>query len=227
MLKKNNFDYPLYYRAKEELHDDWWEKHLKPQGVIYPTKNTCMETGLVYLFIHLGECVDKNKLADYVRLKHSDVSYDQQSRHLRAKGWDVRGGGGRSDFNTKNHLPSGERMPKSTYGLFSVTEPHPNFDPKILEVRTGELSKQEWDFLLSRFNNKCACCGKNCDNYDKAHMDPRKPVSIDNIIPLCLHCNNRAFNNVVFNQYGQIIEILNGRVFSDGIIVNGRFVEIN
>ncbi|MDR2545750.1 MAG: hypothetical protein LBD03_09530 [Methanobrevibacter sp.] len=38
-------------------------------------------------------------------------------------------------------------------------------------------------------------------------MDPKKPLTMDNIIPQCSECNRQDRNNFVYNKKGRVIKI--------------------
>lgn len=198
-------------KHEKELRE-FYEKNLKAQGVILPTGKQLV--GLVCLYNSLGSPVNKDTVAKYVQAQFplESVSGDQQLRHLRVKGWYVLGSG--RGPATKNTLPTGQRMPESTYALISVVDPHPDFVREQRLTRQGRLGAYTWDEVKLYYKNRCAHCGKETDHLDKGHMDPTLPVCLSNIIPLCVECNNWAQSDIVFSADGRIQYVLNFERFT-------------
>jgi len=71
--------------------------------------------------------------------------------------------------------------------------------------------------MLSRYDNKCVNCGSEEGKpmrwnkhkitvLQKGHMDPRRSLTSDNIIPQCAMCNQQYKNKAVFNDRGFVVE---------------------
>ena len=64
---------------------------------------------------------------------------------------------------------------------------------------SGKVTKEEWEELKLKFNNKCADCKREI----KLEMDHINPLSkggvhhISNIQPLCRECNARKSNKII------------------------------
>lgn len=65
----------------------------------------------------------------------------------------------------------------------------------------GSHTLQEWERLKTKYDNKCAICGK----YTKLTKDHIIPLSkggnnyISNIQPLCRNCNSKKNNKILYN----------------------------
>lgn len=78
-------------------------------------------------------------------------------------------------------------------------------------TREGRAGAKDWHELCVLYKGKCAHCGALTKNPDKGHMDPAKPGTIDNLLPLCVACNNWAANDIVFGPDGRILAFLSER----------------
>ena len=181
-----------------------WELHLKQFGVksiskLVNNKGTVVINGLVLCILknNEGNFVSKKKLtadiSKYTNQIHNDI---QQARHLGLQyGWNI----------TQIKL-NGE----SGYILVNTTQPHPYFqNSRRLDTIT------DWSGLKQRYNHQCAVCGSIEGHFnlkmshkilklEKGHMDPRKPMSDDNIIPMCDCCNQYYKNYAVFDKLGRV-----------------------
>ena len=55
------------------------------------------------------------------------------------------------------------------------------------------MSLGDWEDILDAFANRgCAVCGRHFPHYDKGHLNPELPMTLDNIVPMCVDCNNWA-----------------------------------
>lgn len=60
------------------------------------------------------------------------------------------------------------------------------------EKVSGRITKTEWEYLLDFYGHKCLCCGRNDVKLTMDHVIPLSmggPNLIENIQPLCSHCN--------------------------------------
>lgn len=184
-----------------------WEAHLNSWEVVWPTSPVKLAQ-LVGLSFFVGEPVDKDSLGRFVS-ETAGGSLDTQARHLRGDGWYVVGGGrGPSHTNT---LLSGQRMPRSAYALISLTSPNPSFVQSNRLKRQGRVGVRSWQELCAFYEGKCAHCGTQVKNPDKGHIDPEKGMEIENLIPLCVSCNNWAGDDVVFDHAGRVSAVLSER----------------
>lgn len=156
---------------------------------------------LVYLRMHMRTLVSKDDISEFVRSFVMDAALDQQPRHLWGSkgGWDVKGSG------RKKHKFGGKPVPNGFYVLVSTTNPSPEFILKRMK-RLGIVKAEDWDSLLDAYDHRCATCGeKSKGSLDKGHMDPRKPLEMGNIIPMCQDCNNWALDKFVFDIRGRVV----------------------
>lgn len=195
------------FRQQELWLIQKWQQSLNGQGVEWPN-SAVQRAQLVGLSFFLGLPVDKDSLGKFVQAV-AGGGLDSQARHLRPKGWSVVGGG-RGDPET-NHLPDGTRMPRNAYALLSVTSPSTVFSRSQRLKRGGRVAAVDWRDICVLYEGKCAHCGRETPNPDKGHMDPNKGLSIQNLIPLCVSCNNWAMDDVIFEESGRIKTILSER----------------
>jgi hypothetical protein len=165
-----------------------WEVYLKPFGV----------KRVIQLTTKSGEPIINSLVLCILKKNEGKFNDIQQARHLGLQyGW-----------NIKQTKVGGE----SGYILINTTEPHPYFQ----NVRRVD-SITDWDGLKKRYNHQCAVCGSVEGQYnlkfthklvklEKGHMDPRKSMTDDNIIPMCDCCNQFYKNYAVFDKMGRIID---------------------
>lgn len=179
------------------LYDEWKE-HLESKGVLFnfsldSLSYRCLEV----LYDRLGEWITKSELVELIGYTGNDL---QTPRHLwNSSGWFVesnkRGGG------------------NLAYRLVTVKEPSPNWIPV---KRTQGLNVSDWSDLKAEYDNSCASCGTKENEphryfkrkvvLEKGHMDPRKDMSMGNIIPQCNFCNKHYGNKYVFDRMGRVVE---------------------
>jgi len=103
---------------------------------------------------------------------------------------------------------------KSCYCLVNLNKTYPNF---YREKRVEKVNLISWIGIKRSYENKCVNCGSIEDepmrwNLNKktklqfGHMDPRKPLTMDNIIPQCAICNQQYKNKAIFNERGFVID---------------------
>ena len=73
--------------------------------------------------------------------------------------------------------------------------------------------------LKLAYRSKCATCGIEEGTQDtrnqeivrlqQGHMDPRKPLTLDNTIPQCQYCNQTYLDYFRFNEYGRVVAVNN------------------
>lgn len=183
-----------------------WESYLKPFGVKRIIQLTSKNgepilNSLVLCILkkNEGKFLSKKELTTTVSSYTNKIYNDiQQARHLGLQyGW-----------NIKQTKVDGE----NGYVLINTTEPHPHFkNTRRVDTIT------DWEGLKQRYDNQCAVCGSIDGKYnlkfthklvklEKGHMDPRKPMSDDNIIPMCDCCNQFYKNFAVFDKLGRIVD---------------------
>ncbi|MFC3096834.1 hypothetical protein [Altererythrobacter palmitatis] len=184
-----------------------WDKNLSSLGVKWPSSKV-KQAQLVGLSFFIGEPVNKDSLGWYVGQVAGGAA-DTQARHLRSDGWAILlSGRGEPHSNT---LASGERMPRGSYALASLAQPDATFLRNERLTREGRAGAKDWHELCVLYKGKCAHCGATTKNPDKGHMDPNKPATVDNLIPLCVPCNNWAANDVIFGPDGRIVAVRSER----------------
>lgn len=191
--------------ALDTLKKDW-ELYLKPFGVKSITRLTnksgepiLNSVVLCILKKNEGKFVSKKEITSLVSSYTGKIYNDiQQARHLGLQyGWNIK--------QTKVNGENG-------YVLINTTEPHPYFQNTR---RVNTIT--DWEGLKQMYNNQCAVCGSTEGQYnlkfihkivklEKGHMDPRKSMSDDNIIPMCDCCNQFYKNFAVFDKMGRVVE---------------------
>lgn len=191
-----------------------WKSNLSRWGVPAlpewnPKKPNAKLLQLIYLRHHMGKAVDKSDLSLFVRSVMPAASTDQQARHWKRAGWNVQGQKG-SDGN-------GQPLKPSEYCLASL-QPSPEF----MAQRTrdlGRIAACDWDSLVIAYNKRCGCCGASGVKLEQGHMDPRKPLTLSNTIPLCDSCNRHQLDRFVLDEAGRIRTVLpvprNAALFAD------------
>ena len=190
-IKKFIAEYPEIH---ENMVKDFEGSKAQEKGIKLPRVGTKKSITLTYLWQHRGEKVEKTTL-DNLFVPGID---NQNARHSgRQNGFNILQWG--DTFN-------GEKLKSGIYVFTSFNETHyawtlnrRRMDPNI-----------NWDELKLLYGNKCAHCGSvEGKNYDfdkdrivvleRGHKNPNLPLSIGNIIPLCLYCNRHYQNGVIFN----------------------------
>jgi hypothetical protein len=191
-----------------------WKGNLSRWGVPAlpewnPEKPNARLLQLIYLRHHMGEAVDKSALSLFVRSVMPTASTDQQARHWKRDGWNVQGRGGND--------AKGQPLKSSEYCLASL-QPSPEF----MAQRTRDLGRVaacDWESLVAVYSNRCGCCGAGGVKLEQGHMDPRKPLTLQNTIPLCEECNRWQLDRFVLNEKGKVATVLpaarNAALFAD------------
>jgi len=161
---------------------------------------------LVFLRQHLGCLVHRDELTGFVRSFVEEASGDQQPRHLKYSGWDVRLAG-----KARDYWLDGKYVPNGYNGLAQVQTPSPTFLKDILK-RAGKLQANDWDSLCAAYDHRCATCGEKVELLERGHKDPSLPDSHENVLPMCGACNNWASNDLVFNDKGRVVALATPRL---------------
>lgn len=170
------------------------------------------ELQLIFLYKYLNCLVHKDLVSEFVRKFKSDAAFDQQVRHLGSQYlWYVLNKGAKIP-NTDQKVPSGYNY------LFSIEVVNPIAVALALK-RTGRLGAKNFTELKLAYSNKCATCGieegkKDTRNemivvLQQGHMNPRKPLTLDNTIPQCQYCNQTYKDYFIFNEYGRVVAVNN------------------
>jgi hypothetical protein len=197
----------------EDIYDkvkDLYNINLKAKGVKLPGKRAVLGQALCCLFESMGKSVSIDQIREYVlknniRLRGGDSC---QVRHLALQcGFNVLKGG---ELNPMTK----EKLPEYHFLLLDIENPYPTFIPKRRKV---EMTGDDWTSLKKRYDNKCVNCGSEEGSplrwnphkitlLQQGHMDPRKSLTLDNVIPQCAICNQQYKNKAVFNDRGYVVE---------------------
>lgn len=188
-----------------------YEKNLKGKGVKLPTEKSSFGQALCCLYEKMRSPVHIIDIRSYVENKGITLpggGDSLQVRHLGLQhGFNLLKGGDKINS-------VGDFVPKSHYMLLDLENTYPGFHPK----RRAELvSNDVWALLKSQYDNKCVNCGCEEDEpmrwepnkitkLQQGHMDPRMPLTLNNVIPQCSFCNQQYKNKAVFNTRGVVIE---------------------
>ena len=168
----------------EKLRFDWRE-NLQKFGVAFPYGEG-RRLALLCLYEHLGSPITQDKMVIWI--EQNGGRYDRQARHLGSDGWYLKSGNSRA-----TRLEYDPKLKRDELMLFSTQEPNPIWLNQRKVARLYNLGKGEWEDLLNAFAKRgCAVCGRFFDKYDKGHLNPEKSYSLENIVPMCVECNNWA-----------------------------------
>ena len=189
--------------SKEELAAAWEEVkrihriHLMPHGVKLPKEDSNKRIWLSMLYHFLDREVHKDEISDAVRREHPNAARDQQVRHLKRDGWNIKTG--------------------KKSGSHSL-DPY-NASPNLLidRARRGAvLHDEDFNERKIAFGFRCATCGASEGEPDpryggdkvvlqQGHRDPHKPSDDqENIIPQCANCNRAYKDDFVFDEKGRV-----------------------
>ena len=162
---------------------------------------------LVLLYSRFQSPVTKNDLTSFIQVFFPNINDVQQARHLGAQeGWYVLSG---TRGDRKGNLNSGEYM------LYSVSEPYPDY---TIGRRINSLTVESWDELKNIYHNRCVTCGseegkqhlinsETITQLQQGHMDPQRPIDLENIIPQCDWCNRAYRSYFCFDNKGRVSSI--------------------
>lgn len=203
------------YALVENYHKTYLEMH----GVKLPKlhqKGHYTLDGLVLVYLSLGypdtKAVTKEELTQFIREYYPNTNDVQQARHLGAQ---------KGFFIASSRRNDKEQLPPGTYKLISLEKIYPNFTSK-----RRQATLNDWDALKKSYGNRCATCGSKegsasfmwpnvITQLQKAHMNPNKELSDDNVIPQCQECNRADRNNWVYDKKGRVIQIANALVIQN------------
>ncbi len=164
-----------------------WENSLEDIGVLWPS-GEARRLGLLALFANFKNPMTQDEIAAWIEKQGG--RYDRQARHLAADGWYIVSGNRRS-----TRMQYSPNLKRDQLMLVSVEEANPVWLNELQNSRNWEMSEDEWEKKLQVFEEAgrgCAVCGRHFEFYDKGHLDIEKPYTIDNIVPMCVECNNWA-----------------------------------
>ena len=190
----------------------YYNKYLLDYGCKLPSKKSLLGKVLEYLYINIKKEKNIDDIRNYVinklnnreKIFHSCDSL--QIRHL----------GLQYGFNLlkSNDIFNDKKINKSSYCLVNLNRVYKNF---IKEKRKEELDNENWYNLKKEYNFCCATCGNEENKplryninqltiLQKGHMDPRKSITLDNVIPQCQYCNQQYKNKAIFNKRGIVVD---------------------
>ena len=151
-------------------------------------------------------------ISKFIRKYKPTAALDQQVRHLGTQlFWNVLNRGMKVP-DTDIYVPSGYHY------LVSIETPNPKVVATALR-RAGRLMAKNFEELKVVYEGKCATCGREEGKKDtrnglivslqQGHMNPRKPLTIENTIPQCQYCNQQYRDHFVFNEHGRVIAVNN------------------
>ena len=170
------------------------------------------ELQLIFLYKHIHCFVHKDMVSEFVRKYKPNAALDQQVRHLGTQLlWYV--------LNKSAKVPDrDEKVPSGYNYLVSIETPNPKAVATALK-RSGRLAAQNFEDLKIVYGCKCATCGieegkKDIRNelivsLQQGHMNPRKPLTLDNTIPQCQYCNQQYLDYFCFNEHGRVVAVNN------------------
>ncbi|NVM19612.1 MAG: hypothetical protein HWN80_18055 [Candidatus Lokiarchaeota archaeon] len=215
MLNLTDDEIKHIYEEIQVLH----KKYLNSFGVRLPrlktgTKFTKNALVLVYLYKKINQKISKTELTSFMKIYYPDTNEVQQARHLAAQGgWYILSGT-RGDIEVKKlGIKNGE------YQLISLKEHYPKFTHMR---RESNVSEDEWEQLKKHYDHRCATCGSkegelnihypsSTTKLQKGHMNPNKPLTINNMIPQCEKCNRPDRNYFEYDKKGRVVRIADPR----------------
>lgn len=196
---KNKRPECVYTFIKNKMHKDINLPCLRDKKT---RKYTIKGLSICFFTLNLDKIVRKEELIQYLA-KYNVFSSDPQPRHLGLQHgfYFLIMGSYHPVF--KRNLKQGE------YCLRSLNKQHPSFQSH----RTGDVNARTFMTLKKKYDSRCCHCGsqEGKPNYknklsitslEKGHMHPRKPLSINNCIPICSVCNHVYKDHAVFNKRG-------------------------
>jgi len=205
------FQSKVYMMATFKIIHGLFEKNLKLNGVRPVTDTSAFGQALCCLYENLGKPVKIEDIRTYVTRAGIELpggGDSLQVRHLALQyGYNMLKGG---EINPLTK----EKIPKSSYVLLDLEKPCPSFMPA---KRKTEASGDDWSRLKEQYNSMCVNCGSKEGEFmrwepykktvlQQGHMDPRKPLTLDNTIPQCSYCNQQYKDKAIFNNKGQVID---------------------
>ena len=177
--------------------DSKFRLHLQPYGVSWPDPS--QYPGLWLLHQNINQPISQKDLAEFYR--KYNLEYNKQLRHVSAKGWYIASGAKRA-----TRFPVDQTIRYDELKLVTDVAPNPIWLQSQRLKRLGRTGAVDWSELLLRYSSHgCAVCGRKFKHYDKGHIDPCKPATIDNLLPMCTECNNWAgAHNVAFELDGLV-----------------------
>lgn len=177
-----------------------WQRHLSSFEVPLPQRGTASRVWLCILMLlfdrFTGLWIHKDDVSELTQRVLPEVGQDQQVRHLKEKGWPVEGD------NRGNHRIRDPFRPSALW--------------ETKRNRKQAMKSGDFDDLVRAFGNRCATCGAlagepdrrygsdNVVRLQQGHRDPELPLSGENCIPQCQHCNRGYRDDFVFDEKGRV-----------------------
>ena len=195
-----------------------WYKKLKTEhgnslsqyGVKFPAKDSIKALWLIFLRKNKGTLVHKDTISSFVASVNPKAGKDQQVRHLASDGWYV--------LNKGDKFPNKKEVVGSGYHILTTTEnPKPTFLFKALK-RAGRIAAKDFGQLKAAYGFRCATCGSQegkphllepdkKTQLQQGHMNPAKPLTLENSIPQCQVCNGVYLDDFVFDDKGRAVAV--------------------
>jgi 5-methylcytosine-specific restriction endonuclease McrA len=193
------------------------EKYLKPQGVRVPKLRNkdgqYVKDALTLIRLAEGypdtKEVSKSELTAFIRRFYPSVNDCQQARHLGAqKGYKI----------LSSRRREGALESRDSYKLVNLFETHEYFKSTRRKHNEGD-----WEGVLEFHGHMCTNCGSKeghperynrlaITNLQKAHRNPHLPLTSNNMIPQCSHCNQKMKDHWVFDETGSPYAIANPKI---------------
>jgi hypothetical protein len=173
------------------------------------------ELQLIFLYKYINCFVHKDLVSKFVRRYIKNAALDQQVRHLGTQyGWYVLNKGAKVP-NVDETVPSGYNY------LVTIESPSPSILAAALK-RAGRVAARNFSEIKIAYGYKCATCGREEGKKDQknqgtivlqqGHMNPRLPLTLDNIIPQCQYCNQTYKDYFQFNEDGRVVAVNNPQI---------------
>ena len=185
-----------------EMFKDFSQSPISEKGVEMPNEGTQGGDTLLYLYNNMGLVVKKKDAEREVFSARGEQSKDLQPLRMLGKqdGFDILQGG---------QMYQGQKLKRGTY-VFQGFENVNNFWSFSRRNNSG----LDFDSLKEKYDYMCATCGSKEGKpqryterivvLEEGHMDPGKPMTMDNIIPQCNDCQTFYKDNAIFNERGQV-----------------------
>jgi hypothetical protein len=200
----------LYWDNIEQVWGEYYEWYsennlnekmieLFPKPNVKDKKVSQKTFAFLLLWCNICETVSKDELTESYRLLFPNYKRDfQAGRHI----------GNDTGYNVMNH----------SHGIKGYCLKDKNCQ-SIKFHKHVSLNNVDWEKIKENYGFECPCCGSKegekmkkangITKLEKGHMNPDKPLTIDNIIPQCQYCNKSSKNNKKFNKKGDTIAIKN------------------
>lgn len=198
-----------YSQLEEE-----YQTNLAQYGVKMPSRDGMQALWLIFLRKNKGILVHKDTISSFVASVNPNAGKDQQVRHLAADGWYI--------LNTGDKLPDeDEIVPQGYHVLITTESPKPTFLYKSLK-RVGRIGAKNFGQLKAVYGFRCASCGSiegkpnllepnKRTQLQQGHMNPSKPLTLDNSIPQCQVCNQVYQDDFVFDDKGRAFAVASAK----------------